>query len=154
MGSRSKGPRRDADTLSFSYYRALDAGPKGESKLARRIRRGTGRDTQSRALAREFAVAAQSRTRRSRLRLKRTDSGIAVAWPEPARRQSRQEPLRRAKTPGVSRRNVRLFRQVARAESRPDGSGPRLQDFVEQWTRLSHRAKGRYRQELIRRAGI
>jgi hypothetical protein len=57
MGSRSKGPRREA--ASFVYYRALPPGPRGESKLARRIRRSTTRDTFSNTLAKEFAVGRQ-----------------------------------------------------------------------------------------------
>jgi hypothetical protein len=134
MGSRSKGLHRPGRVTQFQYYRSLGKGPKGESKLARRSRRRYSRSNFSTALASEFAVAS--------------------APSRPARRQERQEPLRRAKTPGTSRRNVRLFRQVVRAESRPDGSGPKLRDFVEQWGRLSHRDKGRYRQELIRRAGV
>jgi hypothetical protein len=153
VGSRSKGPRRDADTLTFVYHRTLKKGPPGESKLARRARRWF-RDTFRVNLAKEFAVGAQSREakRRRGPALKRTDSGIAVAWPELPQRQRRQEPLCRAKTPGVSRRNVRLFRRVVKAERKPDGSGPTIRDFINQWGRLSHRQKGRYRQTLERRA--
>jgi len=137
MGSRSKGPRRDADTLSFAYYRALDAGPVGESKLDRRIRRSR-RETFSTGLAKEFAVGAQSRH-------------------SPPRRQiaseSRQEPLRRAKTLGTSQRVAKLFRRVVGRE-RLLGLSTTVDGLTGQWARLNHRQRGRYRRELERRGAV
>jgi hypothetical protein len=159
VGSRSKGPRRDADTLSFVYYRGLKAGPPGESKLSRRIRRVATRETFARGLAKEFAVGAQSRARRARadlvgpaLRVERSESGVMLSWPpRRQKRQGRQEPLCRARAPGVSRRTAKLFRRVAGIERLPDGSGPTVRDFTEQWNRLNHRQRGHYRRELVRR---